>query len=113
MNEHAHYKLIFFVPESYVESVKAAVFKAGAGEQGDYDSCAWQCLGTGQFRPGAGADPYLGSAGEIERVSEYRVETLVAAQAMSAVIRALRMAHPYEEPAFEILPLVSERHFEA
>lgn len=107
------YKLVFFVPESHVESVKAAVFAAGGGQQGDYEHCAWQCLGTGQFRPGAGANPYLGTAGEVERVSEYRVEVLVESSVMADTIKALRSAHPYEEPAFEIMPLVSEQFFEA
>ncbi|MCH8553182.1 MAG: NGG1p interacting factor NIF3 [Natronospirillum sp.] len=103
----AQYKLIWFVPDSHVEQTKAAVFEAGAGRQGDYEWCAWQCHGTGQFRPGAAANPYLGKPGELEQVAEYRVETLVDEAHMSTVLKALRASHPYEEPAFEIVQLVS------
>lgn len=99
-------KLVFFVPETHLESTKQAVFSAGAGQQGDYDQCAWQCAGTGQFRPGAAATPWLGKPEHLERVAEYRVETLVPRARARAVIRALRTAHPYEEPAFECLALV-------
>lgn len=105
------YKLIFFVPDTHVEQTKAAVFAAGAGRQGDYDCCAWQSQGTGQFRPGAGANPYLGSSGEVEQVAEFRVETLVDEPVMAAVLAALREAHPYEEPAYEIVALVSPERF--
>ncbi len=105
------YKLVFYVPETHTEETKAAVFGAGAGRQGDYDCCAWQCRGTGQFRPGAGATPFLGTAGEIEKVPEDRVETLVAETLMKPVLRALKKAHPYEEPAFEIIALISPDNF--
>lgn len=100
------YKLVFFVPEDHAEAVKTAVFAAGAGRQGDYDSCSWQSAGVGQFRPLAGSQPFLGRQGEVEHVAELRVETLVEAGRARAVIAALRRAHPYEEPAFELHPLV-------
>ncbi|GMQ55399.1 YqfO family protein [Halopseudomonas aestusnigri] len=96
------YKLCFFVPASHVEQVKQAVFAAGAGRLGNYDSCSWQVLGQGQFRPLSGSEPYLGQTGVVEQVSEYRVETLCAGDCIEAVIEALRQAHPYEEPAFDV-----------
>lgn len=96
------YKFVFYVPESHVESVKNAVFAAGAGRIGDYDSCAWQILGQGQFRPLPGSDPYLGEQGEVERVAEYRVELVCAEDAIKPALAALRSAHPYEEPAYDI-----------
>ncbi|WP_029935287.1 NGG1p interacting factor 3 protein, NIF3 [Thiomicrospira pelophila] len=99
------YKLIFFVPESTVEPVKAAIFKAGAGHQGDYDQCAWQAKGEGQFRPLKGSQPYIGKQNQLERVVEYRVETLVDSECVMAVIEALKQAHPYEEPAYEVIKL--------
>ena len=68
------YKLCFYVPESHLEAVKAAVFAAGAGRIGNYDSCCWEVLGQGQFRPLTGSDPFIGRQGEVERVAEYRVE---------------------------------------
>ena len=107
MASEALYKLIWFVPDSHAEQTKTAVFAAGAGRQGDYDCCAWQCHGTGQFRPGAAANPFLGQPGELEQVAEYRIETLVDSACLRAVIQALRDAHPYEEPAFEVVRLVS------
>lgn len=98
-------KLIFFVPEADVESVKDAVFAAGAGRLGDYEQCSWQTAGTSQFRPLAGADPHIGEVGTVERVAEFRVETLVEENVLEAVINALRQAHPYEEPAWEVVKL--------
>ncbi len=99
------YKLVFFVPESHVEAVKQAVFATGAGRIGDYDSCAWQTLGQGQFRPLAGSQPFLGQQGEIETVSEYRVELVCRDDLLLDALAALRRAHPYEEPAFDVIRL--------
>lgn len=99
-------KLTFFVPQAHLDPVKKAVFQAGAGKQGDYDSCCWQVLGYGQFRPLEGADPYIGNTGEIETVAEYRVETLCSDDCIRDVVDALKSAHPYEEPAFDVVRLV-------
>lgn len=99
------YKLTFFVPESHLETVKAAVFATGAGRIGDYDSCCWQSLGQGQFRPLAGSQPFLGRQGEVERVAEYRVELVCADDLIRPAISALRAAHPYEEPAYDVWQL--------
>ena len=95
------YKLCFYVPETHLESVKAAVFAACAGQIGDYDQCCWQVKGQGQFRPLAGSQPFLGQAGELEVVAEYRVELVCADDSIVAAVAALRLAHPYEEPAFD------------
>ena len=102
------YKLCFYVPESHLEGVKSAMFAAGAGCIGDYDSCCWQVLGQGQFRPLPGSDPYLGRQGEVERVEEYRVEMVCAAQHIEAAVMAMRDAHPYEQPAWDVIALVTE-----
>ncbi|WP_439509342.1 NGG1p interacting factor NIF3 [Marinimicrobium koreense] len=99
------YKLAFFRPESHLETVKAAVFATGAGRIGDYDSCCWQSLGQGQFRPLAGSQPFLGRQGEVERVAEYRVELVCADDLIRPAISALRAAHPYEEPAYDVWQL--------
>lgn len=101
------YKLCFYVPESHLESVKQAVFAAGAGRIGDYDCCCWQVLGEGQFRPLAGATPFLGQQGRVERVAEYRVELVCAAANISAAVAALLAAHPYQEPAWDVVALVT------
>lgn len=106
-----YYKLIYFVPESHLEKTKLALFAAGAGQLGDYDHCAWQVRGQGQFRPLAGATPHLGHVGALEQVEEYRVEVLVAEPQMAGALNALLHAHPYEEPAYEIVALVSPSEF--
>ena len=99
-------KLIYYVPESHLESTKQAIFAAGAGGIGNYEHCAWQVLGTGQFKPIKGADPFIGEVGELEQVAEWRVETIVPEDKASDVGRALKASHPYEEPAFEFIQLV-------
>lgn len=99
------YKLCFYVPESHLDVVKQSVFKAGAGKIGDYDQCCWQVLGQGQFRPLAGSNPFIGSQGEIETVAEYRVEMVCEDTLIAAAVTALREAHPYEEPAYDVVPL--------
>ncbi len=102
------YKLCFYVPESHLETVKEAVFAAGAGRIGDYDSCCWQVAGQGQFRPLEGSKPFLGQQGSVEQVPEYRVEMVCDRQHMKAVVGALLDAHPYEEPAWDVIALVTE-----
>ena len=96
------YKLAFFVPDSHVEVVKAAVFAAGGGRIGDYDHCAWQTLGQGQFRPLDGSQPFLGQTGQVEVVEEWKVELVVADELVAQVVAALKQSHPYETPAYEV-----------
>lgn len=93
-------QLCFYVPETHVEIVKQAVFSAGAGQIGNYEHCAWQVLGRGQFKPTAGSTPYLGSQGRLETIPEFRVELVCDDSRIKAVIDALIESHPYEEPAF-------------
>ncbi|MCP3749775.1 YqfO family protein [Pseudomonas sp. SBB6] len=99
------YKLAFFVPPSHVEVVKAAVFAAGGGRIGDYDCCAWQVLGQGQFRPLDGSQPFLGQTGVVEQVEEWRVELVVAEELIGSVVAALKRSHPYQTPAYEVWQL--------
>ncbi|AMX02970.1 Nif3-like dinuclear metal center hexameric protein [Microbulbifer thermotolerans] len=96
------YKLCVYIPESHLEVVKQALFAAGAGRIGDYDHCCWQVKGCGQFRPLDGSQPYIGQTGEVEQVTEYRVEMVCADDLVDAALAALRQAHPYEEPAFDL-----------
>lgn len=96
------YKLAFFVPPSHVDMVKSAVFAAGGGRIGDYDHCAWQVLGQGQFRPLDGSQPYLGQTGVVEQVEEWKVELVVADDLITQVVAALKQSHPYETPAYEV-----------
>ncbi|QCI14379.1 NGG1p interacting factor NIF3 [Pseudomonas putida] len=96
------YKLAFFVPASHVDVVKEAVFAAGGGRIGDYDHCAWQTLGQGQFRPLDGSQPFIGQAGQVEVVEEWKVELVVADDLITQVVAALKQSHPYETPAYEV-----------
>ena len=99
-------KLIYYVPESHLKSTKLAIFEAGAGGIGNYAHCAWQVLGTGQFKPVKGANPFIGASDTLEKIPEWRVETIVPENKASAVAKALRVSHPYEEPAFEFIQIV-------
>jgi hypothetical protein len=102
------YKLCFYVPESHLEEVKQAVFDAGAGCIGDYESCCWQVLGTGQFRPREGSTPFLGQPGQLEQVAEYRVEMVCDETHIGRAVEALVASHPYEQPAWDVVALVTE-----
>ena len=95
------YKLVTFVPQPHVESVRIAICNAGAGKIGKYDNCTFMSSGIGTFRPLKGAKPKIGEIGSIERVGEARLETTVPATKIKAVIKALKKAHPYEEPVYE------------
>ncbi len=96
------YKLGFYVPSSHLEQVKTAVFAAGGGVIGAYECCCWQVLGLGQFRPLAGSQPFIGQAGQLEQVQEWKVELVVADELIRSVVNALLQAHPYETPAYEV-----------
>ncbi|KAK6952906.1 hypothetical protein Daesc_005203 [Daldinia eschscholtzii] len=103
------FTLIFYAPTSAVAACKSAIFSAGAGRypgRGNYTECSWQTLGTGQFRPGDAANPHIGSVGALEEVPEVRVETLcVGEDVVKRAVKALKGAHPYEEPAYHVIKL--------
>ncbi|MCG8609119.1 MAG: YqfO family protein [Pseudomonadales bacterium] len=96
------YKIVVYVPEENLDEVKNALFSSGAGKIGEYDHCCWQVKGVGQFRPLSGSNPYIGSQGEIEKVSEYRVELVCSDEFIKPAILAMKKAHPYEEPAYDV-----------
>lgn len=97
------YKIELYVPESHLAAVKTAMFEAGAGRVGNYDCCAWQTRGEGQFRPLDGSTPFLGNQGQIETVIEHKLEMVCEEQCLEAVIAALKRAHPYEEVAYTVI----------
>ncbi|OBH05164.1 Nif3-like dinuclear metal center hexameric protein [Mycobacterium sp. E1747] len=99
-------KWIVYVPRENAEAVQAAVFEAGAGHIGDYSHCSWSVSGIGQFLPHEGASPAVGSVGTVERVAEDRFEVVAPARIRAAVLAAMRAAHPYEEPAFDLFAMV-------
>ena len=100
-------KLVVFVPREALDPVRDALFTAGAGRIGDYSRCSWYAQGTGTFLGGTGTDPSVGEAGREERVAELRLETVYPVEREADVVRALREAHPYEEPAFDLYDLVA------
>lgn len=95
--------LVFYVPESHLSSVKNALFAAGAGKIGNYDCCAWQIKGDGQFRALKGSSPYLGKIGEIEHTVEWKVEMVFDNHLREKVLAALIASHPYETPAYFVV----------
>jgi hypothetical protein len=99
-------KLVVFVPREALDAVRTALFEAGAGRIGDYERCSWYTQGTGTFLGGEGTNPTLGEAGREQRVAELRLETVFPEEKQEDVIAALRRAHPYEEPAFDVYALV-------
>ena len=98
-------KVVVFVPVADADRLVDALAAAGAGAIGDYSRCAWTTTGAGTFRPEPGADPSVGVVGEVARVEEARVEMVLSRGRRRDVVRALRVAHPYEEPAFDVLEL--------
>ncbi len=101
------YKLVFYVPKNDAQLVENAIFETGAGELGDYSKCSFKVLGHGQFLPGKNAKPAIGQCHKLEIVEEYRVEILCLAKNLHQAIEALKKAHPYEEVAYEVYPILS------
>jgi len=100
-----NYKLVVFVPVESAAKVSNAVFAAGAGAIGNYSNCGFAAEGTGTFLPLAGARPAIGEKGKFEKVPEVRFETIVPAEKLANVTAAMKKAHPYETPAFDIFKL--------
>jgi hypothetical protein len=99
-------KLVVFVPREALDTVREALFEAGAGRIGDYEHCSWYGEGTGTFLGSESTSPSVGIPGKEERVAELRLETVYPAERELDVVRALRGAHPYEEPAFDLYQLI-------
>jgi dinuclear metal center YbgI/SA1388 family protein len=99
-------KWVIYVPGQNAEAMQAALFEAGAGHIGDYSHSSWSVSGVGQFLPHGGASPAIGNIGNVERVPEDRVEVVAPARLRADVLSAMRSAHPYEEPAFDVFAMV-------
>jgi dinuclear metal center YbgI/SA1388 family protein len=102
------YKIVVFVPADHMAQVRQAMFDAGAGSIGKYDSCSFQVSGTGNYRAGEGANPYAGTAGEFHEEMESRVEVIADQWSKSEVVRAMLAAHPYEEVAYDVYRIENE-----
>ena len=101
------FKICLYVPENSVETVKQALFDAGAGRIGNYDCCCWQTLGTGQFRPLENSQPAVGTLNQIESLSEIKLELVCDDALVKQAIDAMKKSHPYEEPAYHVWRLES------
>ena len=99
------YKIEYYVPGSHLEATKKALFDAGAGHIENYDSCCWETIGIGQFRPLAGSTPYSGKTGLIEKAKEYKIELICEGKKLKVAINAMILAHPYETPAYNYWPI--------
>lgn len=100
-----YYKLVVFVPENSIDSVREAISLAGAGHIGNYSHCTFQSKGVGTFKPLQEADPYIGEIDKLETVNEYKLETIVPANKLRSVLDAMLKTHPYEETAYDVIPL--------
>lgn len=104
--EGAWYKLVVFVPHTHLQPVREVMHIAGAGHIGNYSDCSFAVAGTGTYRPLKGTRPYQGTVGQLEFAEEYRLETIIAQEKLNQVVDAMLAQHPYEEVAYEVLPLV-------
>jgi structural hemagglutinin/hemolysin toxin protein RtxA len=96
---------LFLVPETHLEATKNAIFAVGAGSVGDYSHCAWQALGQGQFMPLSGSHAAIGEIDKLENVPEYKVGIVCTEDQIRDAVAALKKAHPYEMPAYQVLRL--------
>lgn len=106
------YKLVVYVPQDYEGTLRQALGDAGAGHLGNYSHCTFASLGSGTFLPLEGTQPFLGSQGQLEEVAEARVETVVPKRILNKVLQAMFAVHPYEEVAYDLIPLANETHRE-
>ncbi|HEX2617392.1 MAG TPA: Nif3-like dinuclear metal center hexameric protein [Flavobacteriales bacterium] len=100
-------KLAVFAPHAHAEAVRTALFQAGAGRVGAYDECSFDLTGQGTFRGGAGTDPFVGRPGERHTEPETRIEVIYHAPLEKGIVAAMKAAHPYEEVAYDLVPLAN------
>ncbi|MBA2649615.1 MAG: NGG1p interacting factor NIF3 [Legionella sp.] len=98
-----YYMLYFLTPETHLDSIKKAIFAVGAGSIGNYQQCAWQTLGEGQFMPLPGSNAFIGEVNILEKVPEYKVEIICSKEQIQDAVDALKKAHPYESPSYQVL----------
>jgi len=103
-------KLVVFVPETHADIIRETLGKAGAGLIGDYKYCSFSIKGTGRFIPLKTAHPTIGQIGKMEEVKEEKIETVCYKKDLNKIIKVVKKAHPYEEVAFDVYPLVLNPH---
>lgn len=104
----SYVKLAVYVPTDHIEAVRHAISEAGAGYIGNYSDCSFRVKGTGTFKPQSGTNPFIGTIGQLEEVEEYRLETIVPEKKINTVVSAMQRAHPYEEVAYDLYPLLNQ-----
>ena len=105
-------KLVCCVPRSHVKVVSEAMYKAGAGNIGDYSECSFSVSGEGMFTPGENSSPHIGEIGKSTNVQEERFEVVCSSHQLDAILNAMRLSHPYEEIAYDVLPLMNANDYE-
>ncbi|MBI4035271.1 MAG: hypothetical protein HY381_02640 [Candidatus Chisholmbacteria bacterium] len=101
-------KVVVFVPEAYANKIRQVLGEVGAGRLGKYSYCSFSVTGVGRFKPMKGAKPTVGKVGGLEEVAEERIETVCYERDLKKVLQAIKVAHPYEEPAIDVYPLLTE-----
>ncbi|MCX6291570.1 MAG: Nif3-like dinuclear metal center hexameric protein [Bacteroidetes bacterium] len=104
-------KLVTYAPADHADKIRAAIFAAGAGQIGNYDECSFNSEGTGTFRAGKDANPFVGEKGKQHHEKETRIETVYEIQYETAIVKALLDSHPYEEVAYDLYPLANSNPF--
>lgn len=99
-------KIAVYTPLSHAEKIREALAKSGAGKIGKYDCCSFSVKGFGRYRPLKGAKPFIGKVDKVEKVPEERIETVCPKKILKKVLAAIKKAHPYQEPAIDIYPLI-------
>lgn len=105
----SHLKIVTYVPVADAEKVREAIGKAGGGKLGNYSFCSFSSRGIGRFLPNAGAKPAIGKIGKLEAVEEERIEFVCDHELRTKVVKAIKQAHPYEEPAIDVCIVEIER----
>ena len=107
MDEVRYCKLEIFLPETHLAAMEAALLSVDAGHLGGYDGCLSYTPVTSTWRPLAGSTPYLGAVGARSREPELKVEVTCRMEALPETLRAVKAAHPYEEPVINVIPLLA------
>jgi hypothetical protein len=108
MMQSKRVQIVVSVPAMHLHAVLEAMANAGAGVVGEYTHCSYRSIGTGRFKPSANANPAMGENENINEVEEYRIETVCDRAIVRPVCKAIRAAHPYEEPLIYLFPLLDE-----
>lgn len=103
-------KLVIYVHTTHADQIREALTNAGAGHIGNYDACSFSVKGTGRFRGNKDSNPTIGKPGQLEEVEEERIETIAPEENLPKILDAVKSAHPYEEPAIDIYPLLNDKY---